>query len=70
MKISITVQKKLKDRAGKLNMFLTFKDSDLARKKWSMSITEAKNPAKMISPTSAFFLIPMTIAHDHMPITP
>lgn len=50
-------------------MFLTFKDKDLASKKWSMSITEARNPAKTISPTSVFFLIPMTIAQDHMPIT-
>ena len=50
-------------------MLLTFKDMDPDSKKWSISIKEAKNPAKMISPKSVFFLIPMTIAHHHMPIT-
>lgn len=51
-------------------MLLTFKDRDLATKKWSTSITEAKNPARKISLKSFFFLIPMTTAQDHMPITP
>lgn len=65
--MGITVEQWRKGLRGRVRA--AFKDRDPARKKWSISIIEAKNPAKMISPKSVFFLIPMTMVHDHMPIT-
>lgn len=64
----ITVEQCRKGLRGRVSA--AFKDRDLARKKWSTSITEAKNPANTISLKSVVFLTPMTIAQDHMPIAP
>lgn len=66
--MGITVEQWRKGLRGRVKA--ACKDRDLAWKKWSTSITDAKNPAKRTSPKSDFFLIPVTTAHDHMPITP
>lgn len=65
--IGIIVEQWRKGLRGRFKA--AFRERDPARQKWSTSITEARSPAKIISPKSVFFLIPMTTAHDHMPIT-